>query len=483
MTEALTLGSRNLLGCKEFSATWRPAVLSPTARLHPPAPTPRLTPLGPLALLRVLANNPLEAWCKVHFEQPIVLTGLSIGRVALVNDRAAIRRVLLDNSHNYRKDWLQRRVLSAGLTNGLLTAEGHQWRTQRRALAPLFARKTIISFSGAMIDAANALIERLNARDGETVDLAAEATRLTLEVLERTMFSDGLGRDPEEIRLAMKSYFETIGRLDPFDVLGLPAVVPRLSRRKVWPALRLFDAAIDAIVATRRRRLAQDAASVPRDVLTLLLEARDPETGESLSEVEVRANILTFIAAGHETTANTISWSLFLLSQSAEWLNRVQAEADRELDGDVDGIADRLVETRAVIEETLRLYPPIAAISRAALGPDELAGESIRRGNTVVVAPYVLHRHRALWSDPDGFDPNRFLNGARETIDRFAYLPFGVGPRICIGATLAMQEASIVVATIVRQFTLELAPGHAVWPVHRVTVRPRGGLPMIVRRR
>ena len=458
-------------------------MLDSTAKLHPPAPTPRLKSLGPLALLRVLASNPLEAWTKAHFEKPIVMGGLSIGRVALVSDPAAIRRVLMDNSQNYHKDWLQRRVLSAGLSNGLLTAEGQQWRMQRRALAPLFARRTVLSFSVAMIDAAAALVERLKLRDGQIEDIAVEATRLTLDVLERTMFSDGLGRSPEEIRLAMKHYFEAIGRLDPFDVLGLPNWVPRLSRWKLRPMLRLFESAIDAIVSTRRRRIAEDPGGVPRDILTLLLEARDPETGEGLSEVEVRANILTFIAAGHETTANSITWSLFLLSQSPEWRRRVQAEADRELDGDVEGLAERLVETRAVIDEANRLYPPIAAISRAALAPDELAGEPIRRGTMVVIAPYVLHRHRALWADPDAFDPNRFLDGARERIDRFAYLPFGVGPRICIGATFALQEASIVVATVMRHFTLELAPGHAVWPVHRVTVQPSGGLPMIVRRR
>lgn len=455
----------------------------PSAKLYPPAPAPRRKPLGPLALLRVLAKNPLEAWTQAHFEKPIVMGGLLIGRVALVSDPAAIRRVLMDNSHNYRKDWLQRRVLSAGLNNGLLTAEGRQWRTQRRALAPLFARRTVLNFSAAMIDAAVALVERLKAREGEVNDIAVEVTRVTLEVLERTMFSDGLGRNTEDIRVAMKHYFEAIGKLDPFDVLGFPAAMPRLSRWKVWPMLRLFESAIDTIVATRRRRIAEEPDAVPRDILTLLLEARDPETGEALSEIEVRANILTFIAAGHETTANSIAWTIYLLSQSPEWRSRVQAEADRELDGGIDGLSERLVETRAVIEEANRLYPPIAAISRAALGPDELAGEPIRRGTMVVVAPYVLHRHRALWSDPDCFDPSRFLDGARASIDRFAYLPFGVGSRICIGAALAMQEASIVVATIMRNFTLELAPGHAVWPMHRVTVRPQGGLPMIVRKR
>jgi cytochrome P450 len=455
----------------------------PHAKLHPPAPLPRLKPLGPLALLRVLARNPLEAWAQAHFEQPIVMGGLSVGRVALVSEPAAICRVLLDNNQNYHKDWLQRRVLSAGLNNGLLTAEDQQWRTQRRALAPLFARRTVLSFSASMVGAATALVERLNARDGEVVDIAVEVTRLTLEVLERTIFSDGLGRHTEDIRIAMKHYFEAIGRLDPFDVLGLPAAVPRMRRRRVRPMLRLFEAAVDTIVATRRRRVAEDSASVPRDILTLLLEARDPETGEALSEAEVRANILTFIAAGHETTANSITWTLYLLSQSSEWRNRVQAEADRALDGDAEGLSERLSETRAAIEEANRLYPPIAAISRVALEADELAGVPVRRGTVVVVAPYVLHRHRTLWSDPDGFDPSRFLGPARQRIDRFAYLPFGAGPRVCIGAALALQEASIVVATVMRNFILELAPGHAVWPLHRVTVRPDGGLPMIVRRR
>ena len=423
-------------------------MLDTTTTLRPPAPEPRLKQLNPLELIRVLANNPLEAWTKAHFEEPIVMGGMSMGRVAVINDPGAIRHVLLDNRDNYHKDWLQQRVLSAGLTNGLLTAEDEQWRTQRRALAPLFSRRSVMNFADAMTAAVGGLVERLNAQHAATVDLAVEVTRVTLEVLERTMFSDGLGRDTEEIRLAMKTYFETIGRIDPFDILGIPAMVPRLNRWRVRSTLALFESAIDAIIATRRERIATDPSGLPRDVLTLLLETRDAASGEGLSEIEVRANILTFIAAGHETTANCIIWSLYLLSQSLEWRERVRAEADRELDGDIDGVADRLVETRAVIDEANRLYPPITALSRAALGPDELAGTPIKRGTMVVIAPYVLHRHRALWSHPDHFDPNRFLNGARDRIDRFAYLPFGVGPRICIGAALALQEAAIVVATL-----------------------------------
>jgi cytochrome P450 len=378
---------------------------------------------------------------------------------------------------------MQRRILSAGLANGLLSAEGNQRKAQRRALAPLFSRKTVLAFSAAMVDSAQALVERLARHQDQVVDVAVEATRTTLDVLERTIFSDGFGRAAEEIRIAMKSYFDTIGRIDPLDLLGLPAVVPRPSRWRLRPMLRLFEGAIDTIISTRRRQIARNKPDVPRDILTFLLEARDPETGEALSEVEIRANILTFIAAGQETTANCITWSLFLLSQAPEWRQRIQAEADREFGDGRGNMADRLVETRALVEEANRLYPPLAAISRAALGPDELAGQRIRRGTMVVIAPYVLHRHRALWTKPDRFDPNRFLNGAREKIDRYAYLPFGAGPRICIGVTFAIQEATIVLAAIMRNFNLELAPGHAVWPVLKVTLRPKGGLPMIVRPR
>ena len=458
-------------------------MLDLSSELSPPAPIPRESALGPIALLRVLISNPLEAWTVAHFEQPIVMQGLSIGRVAVVNEPAAIRRVLMTNTENYQKDWLQRRILSVVLANGLLAVESDQWKLQRRALAPLFSRKAVLTFTAAMNEAAKALVERLHRRDGQVVDFANESTRITVDVLERTIFSDGLGGDPDEVRAAMSAYFEIVGRIDPLDILGVPAMVPRPSRRKLRPTLQFFEETVDNIIARRQRRLAADPTNAPHDILTLLLEARDPDSGAVLSGTEIRANILTFIAAGQETTANCITWTLYLLSQSREWRERVQAEADREFDGPLDGLADRLTATRAVIDEANRLYPPITAISRTALGSDELAGEQIKPGTIVVIAPYVLHRHRALWTKPDIFDPGRFLGDGRRKIDRFVYLPFGVGPRICIGATFAIQEASIMVATIMRHFTLEMVSGYTPWPVQRVTLRPKGGLPMIVRRR
>jgi cytochrome P450 len=447
---------------------------------RPPAPIPREQRLGFIGLLRVLRENPLETWTAPFFEQLVVTERLPFGRAIVINDPGAIERVLLDNAKNYRKDTLQRRIISKGLSDGLLTAEDEQWRVLRRTLAPLFSRRRIQGFAPAMMRVADAYVARWSRREDAAIDMAAEMTRITLDVLQRTIFSDGLGHDIEQFRAAMRTYFDTIGRIDPFDVLGLPDIVPRWTRLSVRGALRFFDRAVDTIIANRRKRLAEESANVERDILTLLLEAEDPETGRGLSEKEVKANIITFVAAGHETTANALTWSLFLLSQSPEWSRRVAAEAERYAAVPAESAADQMVETRAVIEEALRLYPSLPAISREAVGPDELAGHPVRAGEMVVMAPYVLHRHRRLWERPDDFDPGRFLPGARDRIGRYAYLPFGAGPRICIGAAFALQEATLVLATILRNFRIALAPGATVWPLQRLTLRPRGGLPMLL---
>lgn len=466
------------------SASAESASLPDRAGYCPPAPEPQARPLGLIGLLRALKRNPLECFAQQHFHRPIVAGGLPFGHVLLVHDPRAIRHVLFDNADNYRKDRLQRRVLSAGLNDGLLSAEGDQWRSQRRVVAPMFARRTVMDFAPAMMRAAEDMINRwISREDATTIDVAAEMTRVTLDVLERSIFSDGLGRKADDIRAAMATYFDTIGKISPLDLVGAPDFIPRLGRFRVRATLRFFQAAIDDVIATRRRFLAEQPDRPPSDLLTHLLSALDADTDKGLTEAEVRSNILTFISAGHETTANSLSWALFLLSQSREWRERVAAEADREIRGPIAGIAERLKETRAVIEEAIRLYPPIAAISRVAVRPDSLNGEPVKPGSLIVISPYVLHRHRQLWDRPDEFNPRRFLGAARTSIDRFAYLPFGTGPRTCIGSAFALQEATIVLATIATYFTFELKPGHAVWPLLRVTLRPANGLPMVVRRR
>jgi cytochrome P450 len=274
----------------------------------PPAPRPQAHPLGPIALLRTLKRNPLECWATRHFEQPIVSGGLPIAHVLLVHEPRSIRRVLLDNASNYRKDRFQRRVLSAGLSDGLLSAEDEEWRIQRKVLAPMFARRQVLDFGPAMAGGAEDLVKRwASLGDAATIEVVAEMARVTLDVLERTIFSDGFGSHAEDIRIAMAVYFNTIGKISPLDILGAPDFVPRLSRIKIGRTLNFFESEVDRVISARRRILAEQPDRAPNDLLTHLLQAFDSQT-EAFTEAELRSNILTFIAAGHETTANTLSW-------------------------------------------------------------------------------------------------------------------------------------------------------------------------------
>jgi cytochrome P450 len=452
----------------------------------PPAPRPPPSRLGFVELLIKLRQNPLACWSADFFEEPIAKLRLPFADAFLVHHPQAIKRVLMDNSKNYRKDTIQRRILASGLSDGLLSVEGERWELQRRILAPVFARRTVNSFTKPMTAAANELAAKwTRLGPGAVVDVAADMALVTLNVLALTIFSDGIGGDFEEFRLAMNAYFSTIGRIGVLDLFGVPKFVPRPGYRRLRHTMAYFEGVIDTIIHRREERLASVTASdAPDDLLTLLLRSLDPSTGRQLSRTEVRSNILTFLSAGHETTANTLAWSIFLLSQVPEWRARVVEEAERELSSPGDDLADRLIVTKAVIEEALRLYPPIAALSRAALEADILGDMSVKPGSLIVIAPYVLHRHRRLWSSPDAFDPSRFLPKNRGGIPRFAYLPFGIGPRTCIGSSFALQEAAIVLAVLSRQFEMRLLPDAEVWPLQRITLRPAKGLPtQLVQRR
>jgi cytochrome P450 len=446
------------------------------ALYRPPAPEPPATRLGLFKLLSTLRRNPLECWSADVFELPIARVKLPFLDAVLVHDPAAIRHVLVDNSANYRKDPIQRRILSVGLGDGLLSVEGERWVMQRRTLAPLFARRSVTALTRAMLIAADALTQRWSGLAAQgVIDVAAETTLVTLNVLALTIFSDGLAGDLNEFRLAMNAYFLAIGRIGVFDLFGLP----RPGRRQLKQTMSYFEGVIDEIIAARHRRLGiSPQADRPDDLLTLLLRALDPSTGQPMSLAEVRSNILTFLSAGHETTANTLAWSIFLLSQAPDWAARVRDEADREFAGPADGLAERLVATRAVVDEVLRLYPPIAALSRSAEQGDSLGAEEIKPGALIVIAPYVLHRHRALWEQPDRFDPTRFLPERRVAMTRYAYLPFGAGPRTCIGSSFALQEATLLLAALVQRFDMRLVPGAKIWPQQKITLRLAHGLPM-----
>jgi cytochrome P450 len=312
--------------------------------------------LQPLSFVMALWNNPIEAWTREHFERPIVIVPLPFAEVAIVSDPVAIRRVLADNSGNYRKDQFQKRMLAV-LSNGLLTVEGDEWRRQRRVLTPIFALKNVRKFVPAMLQAVGGLIERWSSWEGKIIDVADEVTELALFVLERTIFSEGIAGNDSKLRAAMRVYFDSLGRIDPFDFLNLPDLVPRLGRLRARPAIQLLHNTIDEMIAIRSCRNGRTAA-LPEDLLSQMLSLHDLETGRKLTTMEIRANVLTFMAAGHESTANAIAWTLFLLSRSPAWRERLVAEAIRKLDGPTETLPDCLVETRAVVEEALRLYPP-----------------------------------------------------------------------------------------------------------------------------
>lgn len=449
---------------------------------RPPAPVPLPCALGPIALLKTLRRNPLECWTRAHFEQPVVIGGFPFGQVAVVSDPSIIRHVFVECPSDYRKGAIERRVLSsAELGDSLVAVEGAQWRRQRRTLAPLLGRKMVAGLAPAMAEAISAVIGSWRSRNetaDRVIDLKAEMSRVSLEVLVRCMFSPDLGEDQDNWRAALKKFFAAKMSVDPFDIIGLPDFVPRIVRWRARRMLRGFTEGIDGAMARRRNVLAEGRDFAARDGLALMLGATDPETGARMSEAEVRTNLLAFFFAGQETTSTVLTWTFYLLSQSPEWYGRLTAEARSALDdGPIEQAVDRLAETRAVVEEAMRLYPPIVGITRSAAAGTRLGPHTLNRRTMVIVSPYVVHRHRLLWTDPDVFDPRRFLS----PVNRYAYLPFGIGPRMCIGAAFAMQETILAVAMVLKSFSIHLASGHAVWPVHRLTLRPRDPLLMVTR--
>jgi cytochrome P450 len=454
------------------------------SHFRPPAAKRNKKPLSAVGILAALARNPIEIWSDFHFEHPLLIGKTFFGYRAVVSDPAAVRRVFLDNVANYRKDEVQLRILRPGLGSGLLTVDGEAWKAQRRSLAPLFSPRQVAAFAPAMHRVTRLAVDHIADRpDGAVVQADAEMGAIALKVLEQTLFSQGLGRDASEFQKAVTRYFDTIGRIDPLDVLGAPDFLPRIGRIRGKGSLDFFAAAVEDIINARRTMIASGAAP-PEDLLTLLLRAADPETGRGMSDIDMRANIVTFINAGHETTANALTWTLYLLSQSPHWRARVEAEIDETFDpADDSDPTEKLPVTRAVFEEAMRLYPPAANLVREAISEDWLAGFRIPAGTIVSVSPYVLHRHRTLWKNPDDFDPSRFLPGEREKIDRYAYIPFGAGPRVCIGQVFAMQEGLIVLAHLLKRVRLDLFPGHPIALQQRITLRPRYGMRMIARKR
>ena len=299
-------------------------------------------------------------------------------------------------------------------------------------------------------------------------------------IVAEALFSSDIASSADELGRAMTTVIDSFGKPNPRDILGLPEWLPRWRSRHARSALSGLDRVIFDMIAARRANL-----DVPDDLLSLLLAARDEETGEGMTDRQLRDEVMTLFAAGYETTAVALAWTLYLLSRHPEVERNLHREVDRVLGEGRATFADleSLTYTRMVIEESMRLFPPAFALNRLPLTDDEVGGHRIRAGSLVTISPYVTHRNPRLWNDPLRFDPERFAPNRAAKRHRFAYFPFGGGPRICLGNGFAMMEARIVLATITHAYPLRLVPGHRITAQGRITLRPRYGLRMTIERR
>jgi cytochrome P450 len=415
-------------------------------------------------------RDPLLTWSRRHFEEPQLYGQGPLGTVIVVSHPEGVRRVLTENAANYEKGALQRRVLGPLLADGLLLTEGEVWRRARRILAPLFTPARTAALSQRMTEVCRARVEGWSLSTGPRVlDIDSEMSGLTFDILSATLFSDELGGEAKGFERALNRYLSVGARIDPLDVLDAPDWVPRLGRLASFRSAQFFERSVANLVRARRARMDAGEA-MPSDLLSALLTARDEADGAGLNDREVAANILTFILAGHETTARTLGWALHLISRTPDVAARLKAEADA-FDPTQAGWADHLPWTRAVIEEAMRLFPPAPTLARIALAPDEIGGQAIPAGTTVIISPWVLHRHALLWDDPAAFRPERFLPANRKAIDRYAWIPFSAGPRVCIGAAFALQEATIALAAILGAADVEAITSVEPRPIHQITLR------------
>ncbi|QFT57792.1 putative bifunctional P-450/NADPH-P450 reductase 2 [Sulfitobacter sp. THAF37] len=437
-----------------------------------PVRVPLVTePWGIFKSLTEARRNVLSIIPDIATRQPMV-SGKTGKRWHMVMDPGAIREVLLDRLDDYPKSLVTKNLLKPAIGESLFIAEGAHWRWQRRAAAPVFSHRNVMNLSPIMTAAAERAAARIGAAGPRAVNMLDEMVTTTFDVIGDVTFSGGDTFDRDKVHGAIDDYIAEAGKISLFDVLGFPDWVPRPGRLMSGAALKEMKSMADSAIEARAQR---GHEGVP-DLLDLLLEGVDPKTKRQMSTAELRDNLLTFIVAGHETTALTLSWAMYLLGFDPQ----VQARARKEVQEVLQGRActgddvEKLPYVRMIIDETLRLYPAAGIISRTAQKHDTLCDREIRPGDTVMIPIYALGRNALLWDDPDRFDPERFAD--RKSIDRYAYLPFGDGPRICIGASFALQEAVIILATLLSRFEFTPVPGKQPKPVMILTLRPEGGV-------
>lgn len=450
----------------------QPAVVTRAGREVPPGPR------GAWFLWRLLRapNGWLDVLSECQRRYGNVVRFRFFGApVCLINDPADIERVLVTDHQNFTKS-MDYRALSRVLGQGLLTSEGEVWKRQRRLVQPAFFRDRILSYGFLMTSCTARLIDSW--QDGEVRDLHGDMMRVTLEIAARSLFNADIEGDAATIGKALAVVMDEMPKLAGFAFLPDWVPVPGLGAFR--RALADLDKIVYGIIRHRRA-----TGEHPGDLLDMLLDARD-ESGAGMSDLQLRDEVMTLLLAGHETTANTLAWTLYLLAQNPERQSRLEAEVRTVLGGREAEAASvqRLPYTQMVLMEAQRLYPPAWAIGRKALRDFEVSGYRLHAGINVVVSQWVLHRDPQLYPDPERFDPERWREEAarRRSLPKFAYLPFGAGPRVCVGASLALTESALVLATLMQRFRFSLSSTEPVKAFPSVTLRPKHGLRLHVER-
>lgn len=443
------------------------------ARLVPPE-----APLGSLALLRAVIRNPLEALPREAFEQPFTKRSVLGQDRVFVTGPDLVRQVLLTEADAFEKSDSMRRALSPALGEAILTADGERWRWQRRAVAPIFQPDRVKSFLQPMLDAAARTRDRwLALPPGSEVELGHEMMRTTFDIIVETMLSGHAAIDVARVERGITDYLESTGWAIALAMAKAPGWIPYPGQRRAARARDYLRDELLRLVAERRR-----LGSEREDLITLLLTARDPESGQAMDDRDIADNLLTFITAGHETTALALTWAFYLLAKHPEEERRLLAEIAAVTQGmplGPDHVA-ALARTRQAMMEVLRLYPPAPIIARSATRAVELAGSRVEPGTTVIIPVLATHRLPGVWERPDRFDPDRFDPAPAKARHRYAWIPFGAGPRICIGLGFALDEATAILATLLPSVHLRPEEGFDPGLRMRITLRPAQGMPMRV---
>lgn len=432
--------------------------------------------MGLLAGMRALSDlnaDALAFFLRVARGGDLPVFDLGPGKAVLVNHPDLIHQVLVDDAPKYWKAAMTKRLLGKGIGNGLLVSDGDYWRRQRRLVQPAFHAKRIDAYGDVMVEQA----ERLAAgwRPGEAVDVDDAMMRLTLGIVAKTLFDTDLAGDIDRIARAVGVAQALMAKAFS-SIVRPPDWLPTRDNRRAAEAVRTLRE-IGLRFVRERRASGEDRG----DLLSILALARD-EDGAQMTDDEACDEALTLLVAGHETTANALCWCWALLDQHPAAADALRAELSAVLGGRAPAFADlaRLPYLDAVIKETLRLYPVAWLFSREPVEPVSIGGRAFPAGMRVMISPWVMHRDPRWFDDPEAFRPERWLDGLEKRLPKFAYIPFGGGPRICIGNSFALMEARLVVAAIAQRRRLSLAPGQRVVTLPQITVQPRDGLRMIV---